>query len=274
MVPLQSGTQYSHPRPHAYEQQQPSQWASSQWCAVPRQQYQQYPTASALSYMGCTTQHMSHMVTSQEIQQHQSSPVHARYVTSPALAAFPRGSTPPVHVPEVQPRHVVHPQPGQTINAGQQGYQQQTGPQQAPVPSLMYPADSYVPWSSQVTKSASVPSLMYPADSHAPWSSKVTSSLSVPCAQHHVDAPALYTHCAPSTLTTLCTPYTKPSAVLPTYPTYPCIPCNPYPTPTSLYDQQNATQHMIQAVNSDENKVFVSDGCSWKEFNLEKIFSC
>jgi hypothetical protein len=30
---------------------------------------------------------------------------------------------------------------------------------------------------------------------------------------------------------------------------------------------------MIQAVSSDENKVLVSDGYSWKEFNLEKIFS-
>ena len=75
--PLQSGTQYSHPekhghpRPHAYEQQQPSQRESFQWCAVPRQQYQQYPTASAMSYMSCSAQHMSHMVTSQERQQHQ-----------------------------------------------------------------------------------------------------------------------------------------------------------------------------------------------------------
>ena len=151
--------------------------------------------------------------------------------------------------PEAKPRHDVHPQ---------QGYQQQTGPQQAPVPSLMYPAYSHVPWSSQVTKSA-------------------TSSLSVPCAQHDVDASALYTLCAPSTLTTLCTQYTKPSAVLPPTPTYPYtyMPCNTYPSPTSQYDQhqQYATQHMIQAPSSDENKVFVSDGYSWKEFNLEKIFS-
>ena len=113
------------------------------------------------------------------------------------------------------------------------------------MPKLMHPADSPVPWPSRVTKGATI-------------------SIPVPHTQRHTDAHAL---------NTLCTPCTLPSAVLPPYPTYPCIPCNPYPTPTSLYDQQNATQHMIQAVNSDENKVFVSDGCSWKEFNLEKIFS-
>ena len=114
------------------------------------------------------------------------------------------------------------------------------------MPTLMHPEDSPVPWPSRVAKSA-------------------TSSLSVPCAKRHDDVPAL---------NTLCTPCTLPSAVLPTFPTYPCISCNPYPTPTSPYDQQNATQHMIQAASSDENKVFVSDGYSWKEFNLEKIFSC
>ena len=198
--------------------------------------------------MGCTTQHMSHIVTSQEKEQHQSSPVLAQYVTSPALAAVPRGCTPPVYVPEAQPGHDVHPQPSQTPTDGQQEDHQRAGPQQlqhAPMPKLMHPADSPVPWPSRVTKGAS-------------------SSLPVQCAQRHVDATAL---------NTLCTPCTLPSAALPPYPTYPCIPCNPYPTPTSPYDQQNATKHMIQAVSSDENKVLVSDGYSWKEFNLEKIFS-
>jgi hypothetical protein len=157
---------------------------------------------------------------------------------------------------QAQPQHAMHLKTNQTINTGQQEYHQQTVPQQAPVPSLMYPADSHVPWSSQVTKSA-------------------TSSLSFPFAQHHVDLPALCALCAPSTLTTLCTPYTKPSAVLPLTPTYPYIPCDPYPSPTSQYDQyqQYATQHMIQAASFDENKVFVFDGYSWTEFNLEKIFS-
>ena len=163
------------------------------------------------------TQPLSHMVTLQEKQQHQSGPVHVQYVTSPALAAVTRGCSPHVLVPEAQ----------------------------APVPSLRHQADSPVPWPSGVPKGA-------------------TSSIFVPRAQHHVDVPAL---------DTLCTPCTLPSAVLRHPPTYPCIPCNPYPTPTSPYDQQNATQHMIQAASSDENKVFVSDGYSWKEFNLEKIFS-
>ena len=109
-----------------------------------------------------------------------------------------------------------------------------------------------------------MPSQMYTADSPVPWSTGMTSSISVPCEQCYDDAPAL---------NTLCTPYTMPGAVLPPYPTCPCISYNPYPVPTSQYDQQSATQHMIQALPPEENKVFVSDGYSWTEFNLEKIFS-
>lgn len=175
--------------------------------------------------MDCTTHHMSHMVTSQEKQQQLSSPLPVQNGTSPVLAAVPQGWTPPLHVPEAPPRRDVHPQLSQTINAGQQEYHQPAGPllsHQAPVPSLLYPADSPLPWSSKFTMGT-------------------TSSISVPCAQCHVDAPPL---------NTLCTPYTMPGGVLPPSPTYPCISCNP----TSRYDQQFATQHMIQAVSSDENK--------------------
>jgi hypothetical protein len=108
-------------------------------------------------------------------------------------------------------------------------------------------------------------------------------SLYTPCDQYHVGAqimgPMLIQQPVPHTVQPLSgtsQQYAQQchNTLVPTFPTHPCITCNPYPTPTSPYDQQNATQHMIQATSSDENKVFVSDGYSWKEFNLEKIFSC
>ena len=62
----------------------------------------------------------------------------------------------------------------------------------------------------------------------------------------------------------------QPQPNLVAFPTYPYY---PYPTPISQYNQQYAAQHMVQVVSSDDNRVFVSDGNSWKEYNLEKVSS-
>ena len=47
----------------------------------------------------------------------------------------------------------------------------------------------------------------------------------------------------------------------------------PYLANINQYNQQYTTQHMTQVISPDENSVFVSDGLSWKQVNLEKIFS-
>jgi hypothetical protein len=54
---------------------------------------------------------------------------------------------------------------------------------------------------------------------------------------------------------------------------YPSYPPNPYHAYIDQYNQLYATQHMAQMISPDENSVFVSDGHSWKEYNLEKVFS-
>ena len=51
-------------------------------------------------------------------------------------------------------------------------------------------------------------------------------------------------------------------------------PFNPYPAYINQYNnQQYATQHMTKVISPDDTAVFVSDGQSWKEYNLEKVFS-
>ena len=88
------------------------------------------------------------------------------------------------------------------------------------------------------------------------------SSISIPSNQHRGCEPCLYC---------LCTPYTKASAVLPLphfghqygqqlFPNLAVIPTYPYnkcPIPISQYNRQHVTQHIDQAVSSDDNRVFV-----------------
>ena len=48
----------------------------------------------------------------------------------------------------------------------------------------------------------------------------------------------------------------------------------PYPAYINQYNnQQYATQHMTKVISPDDTAVFVSYGQSWKEYNLEKVFS-
>ena len=47
-------------------------------------------------------------------------------------------------------------------------------------------------------------------------------------------------------------------------------PCN---APCDQYTQQCNPQPMGPIISSAENRAFVSDGFSWKEYNLEKVFS-
>ena len=54
---------------------------------------------------------------------------------------------------------------------------------------------------------------------------------------------------------------------------YPAYDYHPYRAYVSQYHQQYATQPMVQMISQDENKALVSDGNSWKEYDLEKIFS-
>ena len=54
---------------------------------------------------------------------------------------------------------------------------------------------------------------------------------------------------------------------------YPPYSPNPYHAYIDQYNQLHATQHMAQMISHDENRVLVSDGHSWKEYNLEKVFS-
>ena len=62
----------------------------------------------------------------------------------------------------------------------------------------------------------------------------------------------------------------QPNTTMVPYPAYSHHPFNAY---IAQYHQQYDAQHMAQMVSHDENRVFVSDGHSWKEYNLEKVFS-
>ena len=77
--------------------------------------------------------------------------------------------------------------------------------------------------------------------------------------------PTLY---SPSQALASSTPYSLTPVPFSTYP------FNPYPAYITQYNnQQYATQHMTKVISPDDTAVFVSDGQSWKEYNLEKVFS-
>ena len=57
------------------------------------------------------------------------------------------------------------------------------------------------------------------------------------------------------------------------YQHYQYQPNQPYNTYSAQYAQLYATQHTAPSVTHDENIVCVSDGLSWKEYNLENVFS-
>ena len=52
---------------------------------------------------------------------------------------------------------------------------------------------------------------------------------------------------------------------------YPYNQHQPYHANNNVYIQQYATQHMASEFSNDGNRVCVSDGYSWREYNQEKV---
>ena len=93
-----------------------------------------------------------------------------------------------------------------------------------------------------------------------------------PACPHHVTStlvvPRSWAPCLPSSL------YQAPLSSMPSsQDPYPSYSPNPYHVYIDQYNKLNATQHTAQMISHDENRVSVLDGHSWKEYNLEKIFS-
>ena len=65
----------------------------------------------------------------------------------------------------------------------------------------------------------------------------------------------------------------QPSPIHDPYPYHPNYPCPPYHAYTDQYVQQCTTQHMAPMLSPAENRVLVSDGSSWRVYDLENVFS-
>ena len=59
----------------------------------------------------------------------------------------------------------------------------------------------------------------------------------------------------------------------PAYQPYQYQPYLPYNAHCDQYNQQCNPQNMGPVISPAENRVFVSDGFSWNEYNLENVFS-
>ena len=57
------------------------------------------------------------------------------------------------------------------------------------------------------------------------------------------------------------------------YQPYQYQPYTTYTAPCDQYTQQCNPQNMAPVISPAENRVFVSDGFSWNEYNLENVFS-
>ena len=86
---------------------------------------------------------------------------------------------------------------------------------------------------------------------------------------HHGHGQQSVPHCALS-LSEASQQYAQHSYCAPA--PYPSYTFHSYPAYVSQYHQQYATPQMVQMISHDENRVLVSDGYSWKEYDLEKVF--
>ena len=225
------------------------------------------PTADPVGNWYSQQDPRSHLATPPE--QQQSSTVPTSPATMPTTAPAPavRDWSPPVQM--AQPQHAMHPQNNQPISAGQQEYHQPAGqlpvptPEEAPLPTLMHPTSSPVRRSSRSTRGVTSRFSDY-----TPGAEFDVSSLSPPCDQYFSYAQAMRHHQQP-----VCHAVQSLSGTDQQYAPYPAYPHNPFNAYIAQYHQQYDAQHMAQMVSHDENRVFVSDGHSWKEYNLEKVFS-
>ena len=238
------------------------------------------PTTPALPPADCVRNSWSHLATPPQQQLSSQAPT-----TTPAPAAAARGSTPLVQVAQGQPWHAGHPQTNQLFSsAGELGYHQPAVPQLSQLPA---------PWPN----GAPLPTLLHQTSS--PPHSSCTSNKGVINRFHDYmngdesdDSGLSVSYdlcngCEPA-LCSLCTLYNGSHATQPLSGTsqqyapqfhpslvpFSTYPNSPYPANNKQYNQQQfTTQHMTQVISNDDNSVFVSDGFSWKEYNLEKVFS-
>ena len=212
-------------------------------------------------------------------QQQQSSLV----PTSPATMPAPAVRDCPLPGKMAQPQHAVQPQTYQPVSAGQQVYHQQavdplphlpaSQPDAAPLPKLMHPASSPACRSSRSTR---VVTSRF--NDYTPSAEFDVSSLPTSCDQYLGGAQVMgamltqqpVSHAVQS-LSGTSQQYARQShsALVPYHSNSP----NPYHAYIDQYSQLYASQHMTQIISPDENSVFVPDGHSWKEYNLEKVFS-
>ena len=237
------------------------------------------PTTPALPPADCVRNSWSHLATPPQQQLSSQAPT-----TTPAPAAAARGSTPLVQVAQAQPWHAGHPQTNQLFSsAGELGYHQPAVPQLSQLPA---------PWPN----GAPLPTLLHQTSS--PPHSSCTSNKGVINRFHDYmngdesdDSGLSVSYdlcngCEPA-LCSLCILYNGSHATQPLSGTsqqyapqfhpslvpFSTYPNSPYPANNKQYNQQFTTQHMTQVISNDDNSVFVSDGFSWKEYNLEKVFS-
>ena len=245
-----------------------SQQATHTYPAVP-----DLPTADPVGNWYSQQDQRSHLTTPP--QQQQSSQVPTSPVTMPTPAPAVRDWPLPVQM--AQPQHAVHPQPYQPVSAGQQDCHQPqlpaSQPEAAPLPTLMHPMSSPVRRSSRSTRGVTSKFSDY-----TPGAEFDVSSLYTPCAQYNgggqimgsmlTEQPVPH---AVQSLSGTSQQYAQlsHSTLIP----YPPYSPNPYHAYIDQYNQLHATQHMAQMISHDENRVLVSDGHSWKEYNLEKVFS-
>ena len=130
----------------------------------------------------------------------------------------------------------------------------------------------------QKSKSRSTRGVTSRFSDYTPGAEFDVSSLSTPCEQYLGCAqvmgslPTQYpvSHAVQSLSGTSQQYAPQPHLTLLPYPSYSY---NPYHAYIDQYNQQYDAQHMAQVISPDENRVFVSDGRSRKEYNLEKVFS-
>ena len=105
------------------------------------------------------------------------------------------------------------------------------------------------------------------------------STLSTPCSMCH--APVRTQQLAPYYVQSMACSSQLPTPAqglaqsyqYPAYQPYQYQPYLPYNAHCDQFNQQCNPQNMGPVISPAENRVFVSDGFSWNEYNLENVFS-